>query len=64
MPPKESVQQIGGSPESIMSAMRIGALRSMLFPAVTVLLFVGGCDYWAPPLQVKMIEDGGAFVLW
>jgi hypothetical protein len=29
-----------------------------------LLLFVGGCDYWAPGLQVKMIEDGGAFVIW
>ena len=44
--------------------MRTGVLRCLLLLMVTVLLFVGGCDYWAPLLQVKMIEDGGAFAVW
>ena len=47
-----------------MSAMRIGALRCLQIPAVTVLLFVGGCDYWPPPLETKMTEDGGAYLIW
>ena len=31
---------------------------------VALLLLVGGCDYWAPPLEVKMAEDGGAYLIW
>lgn len=41
-----------------------GRWQSVLPAMAAVLLFVGGCDYWAPGLQAEMIEDGGAFVIW
>jgi hypothetical protein len=38
--------------------------RDVLSAMVALLLLVGGCDYWAPPLEVKMAEDGGAYLIW
>ncbi len=29
-----------------------------------IVLIITGCDYWTPPLQEQMVEDGGAFKLW